>query len=157
PPDDLAGPLVEGDEPAAADGLFAPAGVEHAQDEQVAVDDRAGDPAAVAADPAVLLGQGVLPEDLAVLVEAEEEPLGAVGVDVAGLGVAHHVRPAEADGDDVGVPDVELVLPEGPAGVGVEAHDPLLQVQPRLLGVPLAAGLVDDVDPAVLDDGGAAA
>src|SRR5207249_258980 len=55
PPADGAGALVEGDEAVAAAGLLAPAGVEHAQDDQVAVHHRAGDPAAVAADPAELL------------------------------------------------------------------------------------------------------
>ena len=116
--------------------LVAPAGVEHADDDQVAVDDGAGDAAAVAADPAVLLGQRMLPEHLAVLVEAEEQALGAVGVDVAGLRIAGQVGPAEAVADDVGEEDVELVLPEHLAVVGVEAHDPFL------LGQPLAGLLM---------------
>jgi len=52
----------------------------------------------------------VLPEDLAVLVEAEQQSLGAVGVDVARLRITDHVGPAQPDADDVGVPDVELVF-----------------------------------------------
>src|SRR5439155_2914282 len=47
------------------------------------------------------------------------------------------------------------------AGVGVDAHHPFLDVQPLLLGVALAAlvaaGLVDEVDAAVHDDGRRAA
>src|SRR5262249_44084019 len=65
PPADGAGFLVKGDEAVAAAGLFAPASVDHAEDEQVAVNDRAGDAAAVAADPAVFLGHRMRPENLA--------------------------------------------------------------------------------------------
>src|SRR5262249_18015176 len=75
PPDGLAGLLVERDEAAAAHALVAPAGVEHADDDQILIDDGAGDAAAVAGDAAVLLGQRVLPDDVEVLVEAEEEAL----------------------------------------------------------------------------------
>src|SRR5262249_40604077 len=54
PPDHVAGLLVEGHEARPPGGVLAPAGVEHADDDQVAVHNRAGDPAAVAGDPAVL-------------------------------------------------------------------------------------------------------
>src|SRR5262249_6595286 len=82
PPADVAGALVKGHEAIGAAGVFAPAGVEHAHNHQVPIDDRTGDAAAVARDAAVLLGERMLPQDLAVFVEAEEEALHAVGVDV---------------------------------------------------------------------------
>src|SRR5205823_11120126 len=95
-------------------------------DHQVSLDDGAGEPTAVAADSPELLGQRPLPEDLAVLVEGQEQARGAVAVDVAGGGVAGEVRPADPAADDVGVEDVELVLPEQFARLDVEADDALL-------------------------------
>src|SRR5262249_14480592 len=83
PPDDLAGLLVEGDQADHADGQLAPAAGGHADDELVLVDDRRGDAAAVAGDAAELLGEGVLPEDVALLVVAVEDAGGGVGVDSA--------------------------------------------------------------------------
>src|SRR5262249_8104489 len=130
PPDGGAGALVEGDEAVAAARLVAPAGVNHAHDDQVAVHDRAVDPAAIAGDSPVFLSERPRPDDLAILVEAEEESLHAVAIDVARLRVARHRRPAQARADDVREEDVELVLPDELTGLGVEADDALLLGQP---------------------------
>ena len=146
PPDHFARALVEGDEAVAADGLFAPGGVDHADDEQIAVDDGAGDAAAVAGDPAVFLGQRVLPEDLAVLVEAEEQALRAVRVDVAGFGIAD-----------------QLVQPRRSRTMSVrktlnlcsQSTLPSLASKhiTRSCWLNALADAVDDVDAAVLHDG----
>src|SRR5262249_28615728 len=120
-------------------------GVGEADDDQVAVHDGTGQAAAVAADPAVLLGQLALPQGLAVAVEAGEEALRAVPVDVAGGRVADEVGPAQADANDVGEEDVVAVLPQRLAAGRVQAHDALLLVD-------ALAGPVVEVDPAVHDN-----
>src|SRR5205823_6091776 len=76
--------------------------------------------------------------------------LRAVGVDAAGPGVAGEVGPADAAGDDVGVPDVEAVLPEHFTGLGVERHDALALVD-------AFAVVVDDEHLAAHDHRGGAA
>src|SRR5262249_12542170 len=115
--------LVEGDEAIGAASLIAPAAVDHAEDNQVAVHDRTGEATTVAAAPAEFFNQGVLPEDLAVLAKAGQKPLRAVGVDVVGLGIAHQVRPAHAADVDVGKKDIEAMLPDGLAGVGIQTQN----------------------------------
>ena len=65
-------------------GLIAPAPVHHADDDEPAVEDRRGDAPAIPSHAAELLSQLPLPDFLAVLVEAEEEPAGRVRVDVLG-------------------------------------------------------------------------
>src|SRR5262249_19688276 len=107
PPDDGAGLLVEGDEAVAAASIFTPGRIVDANDDEVFIDDRAGEASAVAADAAVLLHQGALPEDFSVLVEAGEQALDAVAVDVAGVGIADQIGPGDTGQDDGSVPDVE--------------------------------------------------
>src|SRR5262249_5109746 len=70
PPHHRAVLLVEGGEAVGAARLVAPAAVNHAENEQVAIDDRAGKPAAVATAAAELLDERTLPEDFAVGREA---------------------------------------------------------------------------------------
>ena len=81
--------------------MRAPAAGERANDDQVAFNHGAVGPSAVAGDPAQFLTEAVLPDDLAVLVEAKHEALNAVCVNVAGFGVDCQIGPAEAVGDDV--------------------------------------------------------
>ena len=161
PPDNLAGPLVEGDLPVGPLGLIAPARVDHAEDDEVLIDDRAGDAAAVTGDSAKLLAHRFRPDDLPVLVEADEEPLGAVGVDIAGDGIGRQIRPAEPTGDDVGVKDGERVFPHFLAGFGLEAHDALDDrlghVLEFIADFDLGGVVVDDVNKIVQDDGRRAA
>ena len=102
PPHGHAGALVDGEEAVAAASVFTPTCVQNTDDHQVAVDHRAGNPAAVAANPAVLLGHRMRPDHLTRLaVEAEEQALGAVGVDVSSFWVADHRRHhAHSDDED---------------------------------------------------------
>src|SRR5205085_1432744 len=141
---------VEGDEAVGPAGEVAPRSADHGGDDEVALEGRADDAPAVPGDAAVLLGEVMLPDDLAVLVVAAEETLRAVDVDVAGLRVAHGAGPAEAVGDDVAVEDVHEVFPNDLARVGVQAHQALALLDP-------AAGAADEVDSAVHDDGRRAA
>ena len=145
PPDRRAVTFVHGQETIAALALIAPAGVDHADDDQIAGHRGAGQTAAVAGDAAVYLHELPLPEDFAVLVEADEVALRAMPVDVARGRIADEVGPAQADADDVGVEDVELLSPTDLAGVGVEAHHALLLVD-------ALADLIVDENSAVHDD-----
>ncbi len=150
PPDRHAGALVKSQKAAGAASLIAPAGIQNAHDDQVAIHDGAVDAAAEAGNAAIFFGQGMRPEDLTVLVETKVESLNAVGVDVAGFGIAGQVAPADAIAGNVGLEDVEAILPKRLAGVLVKTHNAFLIVH-------AAAGLVDDVDAPVHDDGAAAA
>ncbi len=86
------------------------------------------------------------PENLAVLtVEAVEQTLHAVGVNLVGGGVANDVRPTDAGTDDGSVEDVEAFFPHQIAGVGVEGHDTFLLLNPL-------AGVVNEVDESVHDN-----
>src|SRR5262249_3336345 len=69
-----------------------------------------------------------LPQDLAVLVEASEEALGAVGENRLRFGIAREVGPTHTAADDVYDEDVEAFFPEKLAGVGIQAKDALLFV-----------------------------
>src|SRR5437870_4327526 len=68
PPNHFAGLLVEGDKAIAAHAEIAPSGVGHADNDQVAVNDRTRRTATVAGNAAVLFRQRVLPEDFTVFV-----------------------------------------------------------------------------------------
>ena len=90
-------------------------------------------------------------DKLAVLaVQAHEQALRAVGVDVAGRGVGGDVGPAEPGRDDVGVEDGELVLPDHLAGFFIQAHDALLDRFGDVGAVfVLLAVVIDEVDAAI--------
>src|SRR6202011_956160 len=96
PPHHFPRQLVHGQEATAALALIAPARVEHADDDEIVGHERTGDAAAVAANAPVFFGERALPKDLAVAVETEKGPLRALDVDIAGLGIAREVGPAQA-------------------------------------------------------------
>ena len=127
------------------DGMRAEAGVVEGHDHAIFVDDRGIGPPAVAADAAEEFGRRLGPEELAVAVEAEDEALHAVGIDIARFGIDGHAGPADAAVGHVGMEAVELVVPEVLAGRGIEGEDLLL------LGDAFAAE-VDGEDAAVEDD-----
>ena len=109
-----------------ADGMRAEAGVVEGHDHAVFVDDRGVGPPAVAADAAEELGRRLRPEELAVAIQAEDEPLHAVGVDIARLGIDGQAGPADAAIGHVGMETVEIVVPEVLAGGGIQGEDLLL-------------------------------
>ena len=135
--------LIEGKVAVRAARLVPPSGAQITEDDQVFVHHRRMRPSAVAGDAPVLLGERPLPDDLAVLVEAEEDAADAVRVDVAGLRVGGEARPADAVPRNVGKEDVEAVLPEDLAGLGIQADDALMVVE------LLLSAQRDDVDPPV--------
>src|SRR5207302_8027851 len=132
-------------ETVAAAGLIAPAGVDHAEDHQITIHNRAHDAAAVAADPAIFLGEGVRPEYFAVPAKAQEQALHAMGVNIAGFGIGHEIRPADAIADNVGQEDVKAVLPLEFAAVRVDAQDPFLFRR-------AFPDIIDEIDPTIEAD-----
>ena len=149
-PDDLAAALVKGEVAVAARGVVAPIGAEIADDDEVFIDNRGVDAAAVPGDAPKFLGQRARPDDLAIAIKAKEQPADRVGIDIAGLWVAGEAGPADAVKGDGGVEDVVRVFPQQGTVSGVKGgHD-------ALSGDTLAAP-ADDKDPAIEDDGGRAA
>lgn len=71
-------------------------------------------------------------------------------VDISRFRVADHVGPPEADGNDVGMEDIEPVFLDELSGVGIEAKAAFLLGQ--ALAIP-----ADHVQAAVLHDGSGAA
>ncbi len=113
--------LVEAEQPVPRRAQLAPAAGDEGDDQPIAVDRRRLRAAAVAGEEAELLHQVAAPHHLAGAVEAEEGAAHALGVEVAGLGVAGEVGPTDAVLGDGRVVDVEALLPEQLAVAGVVA------------------------------------
>ena len=122
--------------------MVAPVGAEIADDDQVFIDDRGVDATAVAGDAPVFLGQRARPYYVAVAVETEEIAADAVGVDIAGLGIAGQRRPADAVEGNGGVENAVGVLPDFGPGFRVEGRDHALLHNVR-------AAAADDKDSAI--------
>ena len=149
PPNNLAGIFVDGKEAIVANGLFTPAGIDYAKDDQVAVDDWAGNAAPVATNAAKFLGKGFLPNHLEVFVETKKQSLGAVCIDVARFGVATNGRPPQPNANNVGVKHIKAMLGHKFSGVGIKTNHPLLFMDP----FPVTA---DKIGPPILNDRGGA-
>ena len=138
--DDVAGSLVERDESQRAVGQRAPVRDGGIDDDQIAIDERRHRPAAVRGEGGEFLTDGSLPEQLAILVQCDDQRADAERVDVARLGIGGGRGPADAMRRHVALEDVELVLPDHVAGIGIERHDPFLHRG-------TASGRVLHVDP----------
>ena len=130
--------------------MAAPVGAEIADDDEVFIDNGRVDATAVAGDAPEFLSQRARPDDLAVAVEAKEQPADGVGIDVAGFWIAGEAGPADAVEGDGGVEDVVGVLPEQGAVLGVKGGDDAFMLD-ALAATP------NDEYSSVEDDGGRAA
>ena len=146
-PDQRAGLLVERVEPIRPRALRAPVGGDAAGDHQVGVDDGRSRAAVRKRQPAELLHQRMLPEQRAVRRKRRQDALRALDVDVARLAIDRGAGGGVAQVNGVAEVIVKEMLPELPAGLGVEAGHALLQVGP-LPGIP------HGVKFAVRDNGG---
>src|SRR5438445_4950590 len=96
------------------------------------------------------------PDDVAVVaVEAKESALRAKGIDIARVGIADGIGPADAPEGIVGLGHVFAVFPDFVAGVEIDADEGFLGVGAGDGGVAAVdlAGAGERVDPAVHDDG----
>ena len=110
-PLDDARSLVQAIETVRPGPVRPPAAGQRADNDFVAFQDRTDGPSAVARDAAQFLGERVLPDHLAVPVEAEEHPLDTVSIDIARAGIAGEVGPSEAVKDHVREEGVETMFP----------------------------------------------
>ena len=126
--DDVAGPLVERDE-----AVRASADAPQFETAALTITRSPSTTGDIVRPPCVVNAANSspndrIPEQLAVAAERDRLRAAAERVDVAGLGIGRRRRPADAMRRHVALEEVELVLPDHLAGVGVERHDALLQV-----------------------------
>ena len=144
-PHGLSSTLVEGHVPVGWRAV-RPAPVSHADDDQVTLDHRGMQPAAIARKPVEFLGQRPAPEDPSITVETQQEAVHQVRVHIAGFPVAAKIRPAQPVERDGGMPHIELALPYQPSVLRVETGDVFLP------GYPFACSS-DHVDPPIQHHG----
>ena len=151
-PDHVARPLVQGEHAVRRLRHLTPAGHDAADDDQVLKYDREVRAAAVGTEQTQPFVQRNVPPRLpGPCIDALEMAAHALGEDAGGLRVARTGRPADARVRDIGQIDIETVLPDRLARLGVEAHD--LFTLPRGVGL----GQHQRVEFAFHHDGGAAA
>ena len=124
---DVACAFVERDESQRAVPQRAPVRHGRVHEHQVAIDERGHRPAAMRRERREFLTDRSLPQELAILVQCDDQRAAAERVDVAGLRIGGGGRPAHTMGGDVALKDVELVFPDHPAGIGVERHHSFLE------------------------------
>ena len=125
-PDNVSRRLVERYVAMAAAPLSSPTRVDTACYYKIFKNDRSVGSPSVGGYLSELLGQWVLPEKLAVAIQTEKRAASTQYVDALGGRIHHGRGPADAVRRDIAAVDVEAVLPDGFACIGIEAHDLLL-------------------------------